>query len=453
MPNIAATISLNVPAITALCKGEAGNTILNGTVNPSGVIGNEGDFFLNVATAQLFGPKSGGLWPSGVVLNNSALAPDWNSVYTSVRTSSGSWNSAYTTSRTGSADWNNVYTTTRSNSANWNNTYTTVANNSAVFTNVQNASANRNNVYTTVRTNSANWTNYDLGVRALTSNWQSTYTTVFNTSGSWGGGGGGGGAGYDLGVRALTSFWDNTYTVVRTNSANWSSVYTSARSNSGNWNAVYTTVYNNSAGWEAGAGAASTVTANAPYWNWAFTVSRAVTADRVQFTATSGNWDWAYSNALTGQPDDWTWAYNNALSGQPDNWTLAYVFSYSTANSGLEPNADLITSGNTYSINGGTAFVMRGGGFNGKIFAVNVTATAPVTATIPSQATTANNWRDGASIRIAQLGTAKVQVSAAPGITISSTGNQFRTNSQGAITELFKVSDTAWLFTGDRSAV
>lgn len=463
MANIAATLSLNVPAITALCKGEAGNTILNGTVNPTGVVGKEGDFFLNVATAQLFGPKTGGLWPPGIVLNNNALAPDWNSVYSSVRASSGSWNSAYTTSRTGSADWNNNYTTTRSNSANWNNTYTTVTNNSAVFTNVQNASANRDSVYTTVRTNSANWTNYDLGVRALTSNWQSTYTTVFNTSGSWGGGGGGG-AGYDLGVRALTSFWDGTYTTVRTTSANWSSVYASTRSNSGNWDAVYSTVYSNSGGWEAGAGVASTVTTNSPYWDWAFTVGQAVTADRIQFTAASGGWDWAYNNTLTGT-DDWnssssqvlsdfayygfTYAYQfwNFQSGvvqqNSNDWETAFIRTATWTVTGITPVYSDVPGGIAVVNN---AFNLPDLGYSEATFGVtNGTVNSCITARIPSAST---SWPNGVRYNFIQLGTGRVGVSGASGITINSINNAKQTNSQYTKASLVKVGTSNWVFYG-----
>lgn len=44
-----------------------GNGILNGTVNPT-TEGNNGDFYLNTSTNFIFGPKAGGVWPSGVSL-------------------------------------------------------------------------------------------------------------------------------------------------------------------------------------------------------------------------------------------------------------------------------------------------------------------------------------------------------------------------------------------------
>lgn len=44
-----------------------GNTILNGTSNPT-TEGVDGDFFLNTTSSTLFGPKASGTWPSGVSL-------------------------------------------------------------------------------------------------------------------------------------------------------------------------------------------------------------------------------------------------------------------------------------------------------------------------------------------------------------------------------------------------
>jgi hypothetical protein len=257
MPNIAATLSLNVPAITALCKGEPGNTILSGIVPPSGLIGRDGDFYIDTAAGVFYGPKTLGVWGPGVVLNNSALAPNWTSVYTSVRGSSATWNNAYTTARSGSANWDNSYTTSRAGSANWNNVYTNVRSNSSVFTNVQANSSNWNSVYTTVYNTSGSWTgggggggpSADLAVRALTANWESTYTTVFNTSGSWGGGGGGGGAGVDLGVRAVSAAWQNAYSTSQAYSATWWSAFNGVTARA---NPTHSTVFNTSAFWNEG---------------------------------------------------------------------------------------------------------------------------------------------------------------------------------------------------------
>jgi hypothetical protein len=44
--------------------GPRGNSILNGTSNPLSTDGLNGDFWLNTTTSVLFGPKSGGVWPS-----------------------------------------------------------------------------------------------------------------------------------------------------------------------------------------------------------------------------------------------------------------------------------------------------------------------------------------------------------------------------------------------------
>lgn len=48
--------------------GTDGRTILSGVTNPTGGVGTDGDFYYNTATNTIFGPKSGGSWPSGVPL-------------------------------------------------------------------------------------------------------------------------------------------------------------------------------------------------------------------------------------------------------------------------------------------------------------------------------------------------------------------------------------------------
>ena len=47
--------------------GPSGRTILYGTVNPT-TEGSNGDFYINVSTSRLFGPKLSGTWPSGISL-------------------------------------------------------------------------------------------------------------------------------------------------------------------------------------------------------------------------------------------------------------------------------------------------------------------------------------------------------------------------------------------------
>ena len=49
-------------------QGSAGTSILSGNINPTSSVGNNGDFYINTQTTTLFGPKAGGVWPSGVSL-------------------------------------------------------------------------------------------------------------------------------------------------------------------------------------------------------------------------------------------------------------------------------------------------------------------------------------------------------------------------------------------------
>ncbi|MFD0765202.1 collagen-like protein [Mucilaginibacter lutimaris] len=49
--------------------GANGKTILSGTSNPSNLLtGTDGDFYLNTNTYQLFGPKTAGVWGTGVTI-------------------------------------------------------------------------------------------------------------------------------------------------------------------------------------------------------------------------------------------------------------------------------------------------------------------------------------------------------------------------------------------------
>ncbi len=49
-------------------NGTNGNTLLSGTTDPSNSIGNNGDYYINLSTYALFGPKTSGTWGTGVSL-------------------------------------------------------------------------------------------------------------------------------------------------------------------------------------------------------------------------------------------------------------------------------------------------------------------------------------------------------------------------------------------------
>lgn len=45
--------------------GADGNTLLSGSGAPSNGLGNDGDFYIDTAAFDIYGPKAGGVWPSG----------------------------------------------------------------------------------------------------------------------------------------------------------------------------------------------------------------------------------------------------------------------------------------------------------------------------------------------------------------------------------------------------
>ncbi|GAB2582574.1 hypothetical protein [Spirosoma areae] len=58
----------NGPPGTDGTNGTNGKTILSGSSNPTSGQGVDGDFFINITSTTLFGPKAGGAWPTGVSL-------------------------------------------------------------------------------------------------------------------------------------------------------------------------------------------------------------------------------------------------------------------------------------------------------------------------------------------------------------------------------------------------
>ncbi|QEM04879.1 SGNH/GDSL hydrolase family protein [Mucilaginibacter rubeus] len=49
-------------------NGTNGKTILNGTTNPANSLGTDGDFYINTSSYYFFGPKTAGIWGSGISL-------------------------------------------------------------------------------------------------------------------------------------------------------------------------------------------------------------------------------------------------------------------------------------------------------------------------------------------------------------------------------------------------
>jgi len=316
MANISAKLSLNVPAITALCKGEPGTSILNGTGAPTAGIGNDGDFFINTASYQLYGPKAG-VWNTPVQLNNNILAPKWDSAYNTLSSLSASWVGDNTTVSSNSARWSGVFSTTRAYSGDWNSAFNTalIVNNVSgdwdlapnVYTTVDTYSANWNSVYNTVRgvsadnsaklnsvfsnvnVNSAFWNkDADTQVRSLTGNWQNTYTVMYNNSANWDTAFAT--AGTDLGVRSLTGNWQSTYNNTYSTSARWENAFTVTSSQSANNRGVFTNVRSQSASW---------IDTNTTVW----TYSAAWNAS-TDFSRYNATYSTVFSNSANWSTDD-----------------------------------------------------------------------------------------------------------------------------------------------------
>jgi len=327
MANISAKLSLNVPAITALCKGEPGSSVLNGNTAPTALIGNDGDFYLDTVTYQMYGPKAG-VWGTPVQLSNNFLGPKWNSSYDSLSALSGRWDGTYTTVYSNSARWSGVFSTTRAYSGDWNDAYNTAYNvytlvntesagwgiTSSVFTTVNANSANWdaaytaivdngdkwNSTYSSVYANSAAWSaTADFDVRALTGNWENTYSIVYANSALWDAAAGSAGA--DLAVRSLTGNWEDTYNNVNANSSRWEGTYTSFNTQSANNINVFSAVYPNSASW---------IDTNTTVWTYSASWGNVINTDRYDDTyltvyTLSGNWESTATSVAGGEQYWW----------------------------------------------------------------------------------------------------------------------------------------------------
>lgn len=146
---------------------------------------------------------------TSTLLSSSAF---WQSVFSTVQSYSGDWQSAFSTVLANSGDWFGGGSDVSTISANWQNTWATVAQNSAFW----------QVVYTVVATNSSDWANHSdvtLG--------NSSYSTV-NTN---------------------SAIWSGTYTTVFSTSALWRSVYSTVLATSSNWHSTYATLFANSGSW------------------------------------------------------------------------------------------------------------------------------------------------------------------------------------------------------------
>ncbi len=55
--------------------GDDGRTLLNGTGAPGGGLGSDGDFYIDTAAFDIYGPKTAGVWGSGTSLGGGGFTP------------------------------------------------------------------------------------------------------------------------------------------------------------------------------------------------------------------------------------------------------------------------------------------------------------------------------------------------------------------------------------------
>jgi hypothetical protein len=217
MGNIAATLSLNVPAITSVCKGPRGSLIYTGPGVPSITVGVSGDYYIDVFTANLYGPKTNN-WPviPGLTLSFPSTANPYtifNEITSIIVPRYG--NNTLLPSSTGSSilgGTNNYIRGNRSAILGGTSNSLTANNSFIIGSNITWSQPN----YTIVNNLSTPGTLYD--GKGNSNSWNSVYTYAINASGSI----------------------DTVNTTFYGQSANNLSVYSSVNSNSARWSSAYT---------------------------------------------------------------------------------------------------------------------------------------------------------------------------------------------------------------------
>ena len=338
MSNIAATLSLNVPAITALCLGPRGSQILAASGTPSNPSNNNpglsGDYYIDTSTGYYYGPKTNS-WPTIPVF--SLNYPVSSYPLTLVQG---------TTSLIVSQYGNNILLGNYSNILGGQNNSLS-GNNSGILGGQNNAlTANDSfiigsNITATtpgfIFVNNLSSTGTIFTPSGYSDLWQSSYTAVSPNSANW----------------------NSAYTAVSPNSANWNSAYTNLTANSANWNTAYTNITSNSGNWQS----AYTVTSTLAYVTYTLNSTLStIVPSRGTFTATGtasniggGNFNSvlsSYSSVLGG-------IYNTA-SGNYSNVTGGFSGRASGFYSNIAGGVCNTASGYSASIGGGSCNIASG---------------------------------------------------------------------------------------------
>lgn len=237
MGNIAATLSLNVPAITALCIGPRGAQILAGIGDPSILNpGLSGDFYIDTLTADFYGPKTTS-WSNK--LFTLSYAPS-SSPYTILTGNTAVVVPVYGNNKIIGSNSNilggsrNYLNGINSGIIGGSNNSLTANNSFIIGSNIISTLAN----YVLTTNLSSNGVIYAGDINGVvvstipgSSNlWNSTYTSTNKTSGSW-----------DSAAAIVTPFLSQAsnnitgYSLLTANSANWATATTSYITNSSNF--------------------------------------------------------------------------------------------------------------------------------------------------------------------------------------------------------------------------
>lgn len=224
MSNIAATLSLNVPAITALCTGQRGSIIYAASGTPTNIyntyLGNpglSGDFYVDTATGFYYGPKTTS-WPSSPLF--ALNVPTSAYPLTLLTGTTGLFLPTYGNNTV------SPYGTNLGILGGVNNTLSG-ANSFIIGSNLTSSLSN----FTVVNNLSGNVL-YDIIGNSIL--WNTAYTAYNSTSANF--------TAASTLIDTNSAIWNNAYSSLTATSATWTTGYTSVNSNSANWNTSYNVV-------------------------------------------------------------------------------------------------------------------------------------------------------------------------------------------------------------------
>ena len=429
MGNIAATLSLNVPAITALCTGQRGSIIYAASGTPTNIfnpyLGNpglSGDYYVDTATGFYYGPKTT-TWPTIPLFSLNIPVSAYPLVF-----AKGSTSLVYPTYGNNTVslkEYNLGILGGINNTLSGTNSFIIGSNitaNLSGFTVVNNLSGN---------------TLYDINGNSI--QWNTAFTYANTTS-----------AGFVAAVTLVDSTsanWNAAYSALTATSGSWNAAYTNVNSSSGNWNTSYSVVSSlayltytlngalssiiPSKGTNVASGSASNIdggTNNYVTSNYSSILGGTCNLASGNYSNITGGFSGlatgCYSN-IAGGASNTASGYGSTVGGGTNNNAIGY-------NSAIAAGAYNISSGCSSFVGGGRSNIVSGNK-SGIASGLNNTASGHYSFIAAGSANNTNNYQNtfilGTSLIASQANFTYVNNISSQGIVADQSGSSTQWNS------------------------